>query len=237
MSLALKRPRKPPTRFGAEGILSESDEENSFERFLADDSLDDINYTPDKHEKVIATVKRVKKVQENAHVKTALRNIDFDAQFEQIDKEKRNRGVNEASSDTQMRSDIDTQASAKHTLDELFPILQMQLEQITGLNKKVDEMSIRISLMESKLIQNKFKLDRDPKSDESKQTQMFLKSNGLPIQTMDDLNRFEKNLVDLEFFEEAVSFCLLSLLLAQNISYEIHIQNVLFFKFSRCPFC
>lgn len=202
------RKRKAPEWFGEAGILSE-EEENSFERNIADNSLDDENYIPETPKKVIATVKRVKRGSQNIVKDKAIsfQNINFDAEFSRIDMERKNTEVNDTDS-ANVLTDQRKNVKDNYTLENLFDIMQKQLEQTTALNKKVDEMFIRMSLVESKLIRGNVKENRDLDLDETKQLRMFLKSNGLPLQNIEDLNRFEQNLKDQNFFEESVSVCL-----------------------------
>lgn len=184
-----KRKRLQTVRFGKSASLNISD---STDEPYADNSLDDMNFTPPK---------KKPKCVSNSDDYNDIDVIDLNEQFDKIKGSEFTSEVltNHTFGDTDDKSDIENDRvhaqSIKSTLHELF--------------RNTVEILTRVSVIEESLIKNKIlttiKIDKD--FDQREQFQSFAASYKLPFTSIEDVISFEEKLADGKFVKQAVSTC------------------------------
>lgn len=205
-----KRKRKHPERFGEKAILGEDYSNDELDSEI-DSVSNDGDFTPTKRRKYGQDVilSDDDDISESTGRPENFERRNFDTDFDLID-------MAESSNHSSSNSVTIIGEKNRHESSQITNILQNMQQSLTtimssicDLREKNDEIFARLSVMESKLIVSHAKssgasaLVKD--NDEQRKLKLFLKTNCLPLTNIDDMNRFERNLVDSDFKSQTVS--------------------------------
>lgn len=220
-----KRKRRNPERFGEKATYDYSDDELYSE---IDSLSNDSNFTPIKKRKLgqqmILSDDDAGESSDQLQNFGAMRNFDRD--LELIEDADRSNLITSHSIQqlyrtsnsipiTQRQNRHDNDGKMDDILENVLRSLNTVTNSIGELDKKVDQIFARVSVIESKLIDRHAKSSSNSAlvkdNDESRKLKMYFKANCIPFTNVEDMNRFEKNLDDSDFEKQAVSINLIQI--------------------------
>lgn len=264
------RKKKEPERFGDVGILSEEDElNNTFERILSDDSIDEyIAEIPDKNalkRRVVHTTGRITKKKkgnnDDDHRKISWGD-NFDEEFDNLnsqtnheltvhDRETEQIPCDENDNDPSgydadhisvtgetrecvIENSINIDTNSIKNDDYLdTTVLNGLSSSVAGNNKLLLEILARVRVIEESLMKNGSLIGANnnniSKGSSFEEFQTFMKSNRLPLQNIEDMASFEKNLFDSDF--KKVSVRIYSIQFYKMIFEILFLSFITFFVF------
>lgn len=213
------RKRVEPMRFGRKANKSDLSKSDSSNNLFCDDSQDDKNYTPEKK----------KRKTQNDTSDQELADLDLNSEFDQIqiylqnhkesEQQSKSQEIIASNSNKSDASDLNTKTTSEqkksvqntnscgfHCNNEIDTSL------LSKLYKNSVEILARVSVIEETLMKNGlFKAIKSEKEIiDISHIEAFMKSNNLPLMSIEQLQTFESNLKNESFKKSTVSFVIVN---------------------------
>lgn len=200
------RKRKEPSWYGDRMNFNDSSSAESADPF-ADNSFEDKDYTPEK--------RRKKSSIDGDTIESTICSNNS-SQFVVIDL---NNEINKANEKSSSGREMETVIPTRSETARIIASPSIELNEVIGNNqteihmnllKKLYENSIeilaRVSVMEEAMLKNgSFKPKSEKKTLSKEHFDAFMKSNNLPLKSLEHMQTFENNLKDVAFAATAVS--------------------------------